>query len=89
MAQCLISYAQRATLIMWGINEFSVSRSSKNNRMLMSCRQNAGQNQDINTANRCFENVRGFRYLETRVTNVEITSRLNSEYFVFPSATET
>jgi hypothetical protein len=37
--------------------------------MLRSRRQNTGQNRDIKIANRCFENVAQFRYLEMRVTN--------------------
>jgi hypothetical protein len=31
--------------------------------MLLSYHQNAGQNHDIKTGNRCFENVEQFRYL--------------------------
>jgi hypothetical protein len=31
--------------------------------MLLSCHQNAGQNQDIKIGNSCFENVAQFRYL--------------------------
>jgi hypothetical protein len=37
--------------------------------MLLSRHQNAGQNNDIRIANRCFENVAQFRYLEKTVTN--------------------
>jgi hypothetical protein len=37
--------------------------------MLLSRHQNAGQNQDIKTANRCFENLSQFKYLGTTVTN--------------------
>jgi hypothetical protein len=37
--------------------------------MLLSRHQNAGQNHDIKTANRSFENVAQFRYLRTTVTN--------------------
>jgi hypothetical protein len=31
--------------------------------MLLSCHQNAGQNHDMKTANRSFENVAQFKYL--------------------------
>jgi hypothetical protein len=45
--------------------------------------QNAVQNHDIKTVNRCFENVAQFRYLETTKTNQnliqeEIKKSLNS-----------
>jgi hypothetical protein len=51
--------------------------------MLLSRHQNAGQNQDIKTDNRCFENVAQFRYLGTTITNQaliqkEIKRSLNS-----------
>jgi ribosomal protein S2 len=51
--------------------------------MLLSRRQNAGQNYDIKIANRCFENVAKFRYLGTTTKNQnliqeEIKRRLNS-----------
>jgi hypothetical protein len=51
--------------------------------MLMSSHQNAGQNRDIKVANRSFENVSQFIYLETTVTNQnliqeEFKRRLNS-----------
>jgi hypothetical protein len=51
--------------------------------MLLSHHQNAGQNHDINTANRCFENVAKSKYFGTTVTNqnlvqAEIKRRLNS-----------
>jgi hypothetical protein len=44
--------------------------------------QNAGQNHNIKTGNRCFENVAQFRYLGTTVINQnliqeEIKRRLN------------
>jgi hypothetical protein len=50
--------------------------------MLLSRHQNAGKNQDIKIANRAFENVAMFRYLEMAVTNQnfiqeEVQSRLN------------
>jgi hypothetical protein len=51
--------------------------------MLLSCHQNVGQNRDIKIANRSFENVPQFKYLETTGTNEnliqeEIKRRLNS-----------
>jgi hypothetical protein len=51
--------------------------------MLLSRQQNVGQNGDIKIANRSFENVSQFKYLETIVTNQnlileEIKGRLNS-----------
>jgi hypothetical protein len=51
--------------------------------MLLSCHQNAGQSYDIKIANRCFENVAQFSYLETTVRNQsliqdEIKRKLNS-----------
>jgi hypothetical protein len=55
----------------------------KTNYMLRSRHQNAGQNRNIKTAKRSFENVAEFRYLGTAVTNQsliqdEIKMRLNS-----------
>jgi hypothetical protein len=52
--------------------------------MLLSRHQNVGQNRDIKIANRSFEDVSQFRYLETTVTNQnliqeEIKRRLNSD----------
>jgi hypothetical protein len=51
--------------------------------MLVSRRQNAGQNRDIKIGNGSFENVSQFKYLVTTVTNQnliqeEIKRRLNS-----------
>jgi UDP-N-acetylglucosamine 2-epimerase len=51
--------------------------------MLLSRHQNAGQNWDIEIANRSFENVSQFKYLGTTVTNQNliqegIKRRLNS-----------
>jgi hypothetical protein len=51
--------------------------------MLLSRRQNAGQNADIKIFNRYFENVEQFRYLGRTITNQnliqeEIKRRLNS-----------
>jgi hypothetical protein len=45
--------------------------------------QNAEQNHDIKIGNRCFENVKQFRYFETTITDQnliqeEIKRRLNS-----------
>jgi hypothetical protein len=55
----------------------------KTKYMLLSRQQNVGQNRDIRIANRSFENVSQFKYLETTVTNQnliqeEIKRRLNS-----------
>jgi hypothetical protein len=41
----------------------------KTKYMLLSHRQNVGQNRDIKIANRSFENVSQFKYLGTTVTN--------------------
>jgi hypothetical protein len=41
----------------------------KTKYLLLSRRQNAEQNQDIKTANRCFENVAQFKYFGTTVKN--------------------
>jgi hypothetical protein len=51
--------------------------------MLLSRQQNAGQNRDIEIADRSFENVSQLKHLGTRVTNQnltqeEIKSRFNS-----------
>jgi hypothetical protein len=51
--------------------------------ILLSHHQNAGENHDIEIANRCFENVAQFRCLGTTVTNQnliqeEVKRRLNS-----------
>jgi hypothetical protein len=56
--------------------------TEKTKSMLLSRHQNAGQSYDIKIANRCFENVAKFRYLETTITNQnliqeEIKRRLN------------
>jgi hypothetical protein len=37
--------------------------------MLLSCHQNAGQNHDIKTGDRSFENVAQLKYLGTTITN--------------------
>jgi hypothetical protein len=41
----------------------------KTKYMLLSCHQNAGQNWDINIANRALENISEFKYFGTTVTN--------------------
>jgi hypothetical protein len=51
--------------------------------MLLTRRQNAGQSRDFKIANRWFEYVSEFRYLETTITNQnviqeEIKRRMNS-----------
>jgi hypothetical protein len=38
----------------------------------LSCHQNAGQNHDMKTANRCFENVAQFKHLRMTVTNQKV-----------------
>jgi hypothetical protein len=64
----------------------------KTKYMLLSRPQNVGQNRDIKIANRSFENVSQFKYLEKTVTNQnlireEIKRRLNSgNASVFSSA---
>jgi hypothetical protein len=55
----------------------------KTKYMLLSRRQNLGQNRDIVISNRPFENVSQFKYLGTTITNrnliqEEIKRRLNS-----------
>jgi hypothetical protein len=57
--------------------------TEKTKYMLLSPHQNAGQNHDIKTADRRFENVAQFKYLGTTITNQnliqeEIKRRLNS-----------
>jgi hypothetical protein len=63
----------------------------KTMHMLLSRHQNAGQNRDIEIANRSFENVTHSKYLGTTVTNQnltqkEIKSRLNSGSISYRSA---
>jgi hypothetical protein len=43
--------------------------------MLLSRRQNAGQNHDVKTANRSFENVAKFEYLGTTATNQNLIKK--------------
>jgi hypothetical protein len=57
--------------------------AKKTKYMLLSHHQNAGQNHDMKTVNRYFENVAQFKYLGTKATNQnliqeEIKRRLNS-----------
>jgi hypothetical protein len=56
--------------------------TEKTKHMLLSHHQNVGQNYDIKMANRCFENVAQFIYLEMTVTNQNLNQeeikRLNS-----------
>jgi hypothetical protein len=57
--------------------------TEKTKYMLLSRRQNAGQNHDIKIVNRCFENVEQFRHLVMNITNrnliqEEIKRRLKS-----------
>jgi ribosomal protein S2 len=57
--------------------------AEKTRYMLLSPRQNEGQNHYIKIGNRCFENVAQFRYLGTTVTNQnsiqeEVERRSNS-----------
>jgi hypothetical protein len=63
----------------WSKNE---CRELSTSYMLLSRQQNAGQNRDIKIANRSFENMPQFKYLETTLTNQnliveEIKRRLN------------
>jgi hypothetical protein len=41
----------------------------KTKYLLLSCYQNAGQDSDIKMANRSFESVSQFKYLEIKLTN--------------------
>jgi hypothetical protein len=43
--------------------------TEKTKYMLLSHRQNIGQNHDIKRADRCFVNVAQFKYLGTTITN--------------------
>jgi ribosomal protein S2 len=57
--------------------------TEKTKYMFLSRCQNAGQNHDIKFADRSFENVAQFRYLETTITNQNLIQeeikRLNSD----------
>jgi hypothetical protein len=62
----------------------------KTKYMLLSRHQNEGQNRDIKTANRSFENVSQFKYLGTTVTiqnliQEEIKRKLNSDSVCYHS----
>jgi ribosomal protein S2 len=48
------------------------ANTDKTKYMLLSHHQNAGKNQDIKIANRCFEHVAQFRYLGTTITNENV-----------------
>jgi hypothetical protein len=48
--------------------------------MLLSRRQNTGQNYDTKVGNRCFENVAQLRYLEMTVTNQNLIQEELREY---------
>jgi hypothetical protein len=50
--------------------------TEKTKYMLLSRHQNARQNHDIKTGNRCFENVAQFRYLGITVTNQNLRRKL-------------
>jgi hypothetical protein len=69
--------------LIYASNEVGLEvNAEKTKYMLLSRRQNAGQNRDIKIAGRSFENVTQFRYLGTAVTNQnliqgEIKRRLN------------
>jgi hypothetical protein len=43
--------------------------TEKTKYILLTRHQNAGQNHDMKTGNRCFENVAQFRYLGMTITN--------------------
>jgi ABC-type siderophore export system fused ATPase/permease subunit len=45
------------------------TKKTKYTSILLSSHQNARQNHDMKTSNRCFENVAQFRYLGTTITN--------------------
>jgi hypothetical protein len=51
--------------------------------MFLSRHQNAGQNHVMKIANRCFENVAQFTYLETTITNQKPGSGGNKEVTEF------
>jgi hypothetical protein len=62
----------------------------KTKYMLLSRQQNVGKNRDMKIANRSFENVSQFKYLEMTVTNQnliqeEIKRRLNSDNVCYHS----
>jgi hypothetical protein len=51
------------------------SNAEKTKHMLLSRRQNSGQNLDMKIANMSFENVSQFEYLGTTVTNRNLIQR--------------
>jgi hypothetical protein len=64
--------------------------TEKTKYMLLSRQHKSGQNRNIKTGHRPFENVAKFRYLGTTVTiqsfiHEEIKSRLNSDYVCYRS----
>jgi hypothetical protein len=65
------------TLIETSKGGWSRSRHRENYAYVAVSSPKCGQNQDIKIANRCFENVAQFRYLETTITNQ------NLKYTVF------
>jgi hypothetical protein len=63
--------------------------AEKTKYTLLSLYKNPGQNHDIKTLNRCFENVAQFKYLGTTVTNQnliqkEIKRRTEFGYCLLP-----
>jgi hypothetical protein len=58
----LLSYAD-------DVNLLGDSKAKKTTYMLLSCHKNAGQNHDMKTANRSFENLSQLKYFGMRVTN--------------------
>jgi peptide methionine sulfoxide reductase MsrB len=72
--------------------------TEKTEYMLLSRHQNAGQNHDIKTGNKCFQNVTQFRYLGTTITNQNVIQEeikrrvmlatIQFATFFFPSAVE-
>jgi hypothetical protein len=77
--------------LIYASNEVGLEvNAEKTKYMLLSRRQDAGQNHDRKIADRSFENVTQFRYLGTTVTNQnliqgEIKRRLNSGNACYPS----
>jgi hypothetical protein len=56
--------------------------TEKTKYMLLSCHQNAGQNQNIKIGDRCFENVSQFKYLGTTVTNENLIQEEEPSVFL-------
>jgi hypothetical protein len=62
--------------------------TEKTKYMLLYRHQNVGQNRDIKTANRSFENVSQFKYLGTTITNTNLFRwKLREEYILVMLAT--